>query len=169
MPQNHWTLISSRNPNLFIWTGDSVYAPNNKLDGLQRAYKLMSSNLNYTKFIRNTEIDGVWDDHGMWNTSFTYTILLTSRNCVDYGVNDAGRLISHRDQRQHAFLDFLQYPKDSILRTQDGLYHYNDIVMNSIKIRIIYLDTRSHRDSHWIRSVGKKPIYILKIIGFYYT
>ena len=74
---------------------------------------------------------------------------------LDYGVNDAGSLIFQRVARQNKFLDFIGVDKKSPLRKQDGIFHYIDIFVDMLKIRFLFLDTRSHRDSHWIRSVGE--------------
>jgi len=78
-------------------------------------------------------------------------------------VNDAGRWITDRARRQAAFLDFLG-TKSDVLREQDGLYHYKDFIIKrteNIRIRVIFLDVRSHRDSHLVRSVGNFVAVIL--------
>lgn len=135
-PQDFWHIISMYKPKTFLWTGDSVYASNTSLNGVIAAYGLLASNSLYKRFANSTIIDGVWDDH-------------------DYGVNDGGRYVNFRRERQQAFLDFLGIDSESVLRYQEGIYHYSDHVINSLSIRIIFLDTRFQRDSHWIRSLGE--------------
>lgn len=85
------------------------------------------------------EVDGIWDDH-------------------DYGVNDAGRWITDQVQRQQIFSDFIRLhsssPNNIRAETRSTLYHDVDLDMSGVLVKFIFLDTRSYRDSHWIRSVG---------------
>ena len=85
------------------------------------------------------EVDGIWDDH-------------------DYGVNDAGRWITDQDHRQQIFSDFIRFhsssPDYSQAEARNTLYHDVDFEISGILVKFIFLDTRSYRDSHWIRSVG---------------
>lgn len=151
LPQEFWSNILAKGPDLFIWTGDSIYAASNRLNGITDAYSYLLSNKQYQEFRNNIKIDGVWDDHGIWCFNRNYNG--HNRLFSDYGVNDAGRHIADKKLRQRAFLSFLGI-QDSVLSEQDGLYHFSDITLNDEKVRFIYLDTRSHRDPHWIRSVG---------------
>ena len=51
-----------------------------------------------------------------------------------------------RRESQQAFLDFLQVPADSPRRTREGVYSFQDLGPKGKQIRLIFLDTRYHRD-----------------------
>jgi alkaline phosphatase D len=149
-PQNYWEQISSHlHPRLFLWLGDAVYAKSNKLAGLEKAFNSLLNNHFYSNFVKTTEIDGVWDDH-------------------DYGINDAGNHITDRNKRQKVYVDFLIKSSASFassssiasefseLLNHDGLYHSRkDVLDHNVTVKTIFLDTRSFRDIHYIRSLGE--------------
>jgi alkaline phosphatase D len=136
-PQNHWSVISSKNPSLFIFLGDSVYAKNNSIEGLETAFQNLSLNKFFREFRQTTEIIAVWDDH-------------------DYGVNDAGRHVSRKQLRQQSFLNYIGDGAEDNRYNQDGLYTSIDRrFVGGTTVKFILLDTRSHRDSHYIRSLGE--------------
>ncbi len=85
---------------------------------------------------------GTWDDH-------------------DYGANDGGKEYPLKAESQQAFLDFFEFPKDSKLRTQEGVYHAKTIKDGDKTVQLIMLDTRYHRDSivknPYGRPEGKGP------------
>jgi hypothetical protein len=64
LPQSFWPIISSYNPDLFIWLGDSVYAKDNTISGLLDAYHILNTNSYYDQFRKKHAIVGTWDDHG---------------------------------------------------------------------------------------------------------
>jgi hypothetical protein len=150
--QSHWDAITSQistNPELFVWTGDAIYAKNNTLDGLDAAYselltqapyqspsikndKKRSIDTPYMNFLSTTDsgiADGIWDDH-------------------DLGINDAGN-VPDREDRAKKYVEFIstpskvtlkehdssidveQYEKEQLWKQQikknNGMYHYRDI------------------------------------------
>ena len=141
-PQSHWPLIQSFDPSLFLWLGDAVYPKKGKsIEGLRFAFQNLTDNSLYHSFISNTSIDGIWDDH-------------------DYGINDAGRNVPDREYRQEEFIKFMQQGRAkedawNSLRKQDGLYHSYDTNLAGLRTKFIFLDTRSHRDRHFIPSLGE--------------
>ena len=71
-PQPLWPVIGSQDPQLWLWTGDAVYA-HGSAAALARAVDRQRRNANYSAFAKGVVVvDGAWDDH-------------------DLGVNDAGR------------------------------------------------------------------------------
>jgi alkaline phosphatase D len=81
--------------------------------------------------------------------------------CTDYGVNDGGKQVARKDERKSNYLKFLDFDqkkeKFDDIRTHEGIYYsriLRDTVSN-ISIKVIFLDTRSFRDSHYIRSIGE--------------
>ena len=70
-PQPLWPVIGSQDPQLWLWTGDAVYA-HGSAAALARAVDRQRRNANYSAFAKGVVVvDGAWDDH-------------------DLGVNDAG-------------------------------------------------------------------------------
>jgi phosphodiesterase/alkaline phosphatase D-like protein len=139
LPQEFWKNIALQHPSHFLWMGDAVYAKGHSVDRLFQAYDTLLSNENYQRFTKGVYIDGVWDDH-------------------DYGVNDAGGYISNRLQRQVEYLTFLQKSGNTNIQPlfeQDGIYHTLDIPFDDRLMKVIFLDTRSFRSVHYIRSLGE--------------
>jgi alkaline phosphatase D len=137
--QDYWKQIGLFHPDIFLWIGDVVYSKKQSLDALKNGLQKMSQNEGYLEFIKKTKVDGVWDDH-------------------DYGINDAGKHVIDRLDRQKEYVQFLMKSGSEDLETllhQDGLYHSRDIMVKGISIKMIFLDTRSFRDSHFIRSIGE--------------
>ena len=181
LSQSYWKDIDSYHPSYYLWTGDAVYAKNHTIEALEHAYNMQVTNEFYRNFIHSNHvddhdnsscssstslpviIDGIWDDH-------------------DYGVNDGGRYVHQQDQRQQLYHDFIASSnsgcnKDQHQSHQHGsnsndvqndyaspllasssspsnLYHSRDIHLDGLKIKILFLDTRSHRDDHYIKSLG---------------
>jgi phosphodiesterase/alkaline phosphatase D-like protein len=70
-PQPVWQAINELKPQLFIFTGDNVYADTADPAKLQESYELLAAEPEFAKLRAGTPILATWDDH-------------------DYGKNDAG-------------------------------------------------------------------------------
>jgi hypothetical protein len=68
--------------------GDAYYAPNNTIQGQLHAIRHLTDNQYYSAFRERVAVEGVFDDH-------------------DYGVNDAGKHITHYHTRKLQYLQFL--------------------------------------------------------------
>ena len=152
-PQDHWERILSamrleggaqQHPELWIWTGDAVYAKNQTLAGLQAAYQNLSRNVLYQRFSRQLFIDGIWDDH-------------------DLGINDAGAL-PDRDARAALYYNFLNSGRllkrrpggvKTAASNKGGMYHSKVLKKGAGRCKIIFLDTRYSREPHCIPSLGQ--------------
>lgn len=154
-----WDVIGNKiKPQAFLWTGDAIYPPmkvkgDTPLNIMYEEYSQMLSNstLGYATFIKEkyliSGVHGVWDDH-------------------DYGGNDRGRELKQREDRRDAYLDFLGVPiSDNSRRHRHGLYSsiefgtysYNETNTDKVRnnrVKVIFLDTRWHREKHCIPSVG---------------
>ena len=118
-----WQEISKNQPDLFIWSGDVVYA-----DSMDRAIrtKIFNKQLtrdDYQSFIKSTSVSGTWDDH-------------------DYADNDSDRTAKNRPMLQETFLDFLQVDSADPRRSRPGIYTEEIYGDRQSHIRIVYLDTR---------------------------
>ena len=136
MPQHHWDIMLQNHGNIdaFLWLGDSVYPANHSINALSAAYTNLTNNVNYTKFIDKVGvIDGILDDH-------------------DFGVNDGGRTVDSIEKRRNLFKNFINfYQKTDSFISTDVLYHSTKLLSN---INVIFLDTRTYRDDHYIKSIG---------------
>lgn len=146
---NVWKTIAGERPQAFVWTGDAVYPPVRNiasLDLLAKEYSQMLQNdtIGYKQFLDSSDesmqVWGTYDDH-------------------DYGGNDRGHEMPNRADRSHLFWNFLNatrpFPKDDDGHPRQGLYY--SVVWSNV--RLIFLDTRWHRQHHCIPSVaGKFPL-----------
>ena len=160
-PSNIWDTIASKvDPQAFLWTGDAIYEPRGvkgdiPLDVMQNEYEqiLHNKTIRYGKFIHSGLLEGgvhgTWDDH-------------------DYGGNDRGRELKGREERRDAFLEFLDVPRNDKRWDRKGVYSAiefgednpdgePDELTENNKVKVIFLDTRWHRERHCIPSVGSHP------------
>lgn len=70
----------------------------------------------YRAFVKTTPVIGIWDDH-------------------DFGINDAHKGYTHREESQQIFLDFMNEPMDSPRRKQEVLY-IPTVAVNSFNLFI---------------------------------
>jgi alkaline phosphatase D len=127
MEQPLWDDIMAEDPAYFLFLGDNIYGDTENMDLLAEKYRQQNSVEGYQKLKENVQILGVWDDH-------------------DYGENDAGKEFPKKDQSQDLFLDFFNVSEDSFLRNRKGVYSAHDIEKGDLKVKILLLDTRYHRD-----------------------
>ena len=146
-PQDYWDIVTSYHPDLFLWTGDSVYAKRTSVTSLEEAYQNLTNNVQYQSFTKNLEVVGVWDDH-------------------DYGVNDGGSRVTMKEERRALFAKhILRKTHQSDL--PDHLYTIieRQLVPSGAKVKIILLDTRSHREDHYIPSLGQYKFPLFPLIA----
>ena len=62
-------------------------------------------------------------------------------------MNDAGVDYPYKKQSKELFLSFWNVPFDDIRRTREGLYFDLMYKINSKNLQILFLDTRTFRDS----------------------
>lgn len=150
---NLWNIISKQSPDAFLWTGDAIYPPVRdiaSLELLSQEYESMLTNhtVAYGSFQSTVpDIFGVYDDH-------------------DYGGNDRGHEMPDKNKRAELFWKFLnatrKYPTDHRGQQRQGLYY--SVVWNGgndkdLTTKVIFLDTRWHRQDHCIPSVaGRFPL-----------
>ena len=135
-----WDAVEAFDPDVFLWTGDAVYANGTTLRHLEAGLAEQLSRRDYQAFLRASEekgrvVDGVWDDH-------------------DLGVNDGGAEVPDIPARQSFYLDFLGLAPDAPRRGRSGLYKSITFGSNPRQVKVILLDVRSFRDHYVIPSVG---------------
>lgn len=127
LPQDIWKSIHEDKPDLWLWLGDIIYADTENMSKLENMYNRQKSNEEYVKFISETPVIGIWDDH-------------------DYGQNDGGKDFSKKVESQQLLLDFLDVSKDAPVRKREGIYQSYTFGVDSQTVKIILLDTRYFRD-----------------------
>ncbi len=123
-----WPEIIADQPDLFVWTGDIVYADHMSLSEMQSAYDRQKNHPDYQKLLAQIPVIGVWDDH-------------------DYGVNDGGKYYPYKEETQKILLDFLDVPEMDARRQKAGVYFTHTFTKHEKQIKIIMLDTRYFRDT----------------------
>lgn len=127
-PQVMWKSVSQNNPDVWIWTGDIIYADTQDMRLMSEKYGALKANPLYRAFANAVKVIGVWDDH-------------------DYGVSDGGKEYPQKDAAQTILLNFLDEPRESNRRKQKGVYTSYVFEEGSRQVKIILLDTRYHRDA----------------------
>lgn len=135
-----WPAILEEKSDVFVWTGDIVYADKSIENGnvtfvkeisnislLRKQYNELKNLPLYRQLGKTTRITGVYDDH-------------------DFGKNDGGKEYLLKAQSKNALLEFLDEPIDSPRNRQDGVYVSYDLGKKGEKIRLILLDVRYNRD-----------------------
>lgn len=121
-----WKYIIADSPQLFLWGGDNIYGdkkPNK--DNLMLKYIIQNNNNDYKKLKSKTPIIGIWDDH-------------------DYGDNNGNNTYAGKYISQQHLLDFLEEPKDSARRSQEGIYTSYTFGSAHEQVKFILLDNRFH-------------------------
>jgi alkaline phosphatase D len=125
-PQPIWGPIVAARPELFLLLGDSIYADTEDIKEMRALYARFADLPGFKKLRATCPVLGTWDDH-------------------DYGADDAGAEYPRKKESQQAFLDFLDVPKDSPRRTQEGVYDAAVFGPPGQRVQVILLDTRYHR------------------------
>lgn len=135
-PAPIWATIAAENPQLFLFTGDNVYADYNRgerikdmtAEEIQYAWNTLSSKTEFTDFYTKIPMMFTWDDH-------------------DYGKNDMGQDFALKDEAKAMMLDFFSVPESAPMRQRDGVYNSQIIGEAGNRVQIIMLDTRYFRSS----------------------
>lgn len=127
-PQPLWQPIVSNKPDIWLWTGDIVYADTTDMKAMESKYQSQKANKDYQTLLRTTTVIGTWDDH-------------------DYGQNNAGKEYTKRTESQQLLLDFLDEPANSPRRRQNGVYTSYIYGPPGKQVKVILLDVRYHKDA----------------------
>ena len=127
-PMPIFNAIKKDSLDLFFMIGDNVYGDTEREDlyELKLAYEKQKNNFNRMKL--NFSIEAIWDDH-------------------DYGRNDGGRDYPYKQSSKELFLKFWDIPKNDKRRTRPGLYYELVLQIGQERLQILFLDTRTFRDS----------------------
>jgi len=136
-PQPVWEAIRKLNPQLFIFTGDNVYADTADPVKLAGSYERFAAIPDFAKLRESCPVIGTWDDH-------------------DYGKNDAGEEFEGKQDAKDAFMKFFDTPEDSPLRRRGGVYDAKIYGPEGRRVQVILLDTRWFRGP--LRKMSKEEL-----------
>jgi alkaline phosphatase D len=136
-PQPIWEAINALKPQLFIFTGDNVYADSADPVKLRNSYGQLAAIPGFSALRETCPIIGTWDDH-------------------DYGKNDAGEEFEGKQAAKDAFMKFFETPEDSPLRKRGGVYDAKIYGPEGKRVQVILLDTRWFRGP--IRQMTKEEL-----------
>ncbi len=122
--QKFWHRIAENDPDLWIWTGNCIYAPPGDVAALQRAFLDQAKDPDYQLFKRRTRILGVWDT-------------------FDYGQRPGRADNPIRVEAQKLYLDFLGEPQLSRRRQEPGIFTSQEYGPPTRRIKVILLDVRT--------------------------
>lgn len=125
-PQPVWDAINGLGPDLFIFTGDNVYADSGEREVLAESYRKLGAVPGFAKLRASCPVLATWDDH-------------------DYGANDAGEEWAGKQVAKEAFMAFFGTPEDSPLRGREGIHDARVFGPEGRRVQVILLDTRWFR------------------------
>lgn len=125
-PQTIWPAIFAAQPELFIFTGDNVYARSNDIPDLVASYQTLARSEWLYKLTQRSSVLATWDDH-------------------DYGLNDGGADFPHKEIAKSHFVNFWNFSKKSVIHQRPGIYYAKTFGQGKQTVQIIFLDTRSFR------------------------
>ena len=136
-PQPIWEAIDEMKPQLFIFTGDNVYADSADPAKIKASYDKLAAIPGFAALRENVPVIATWDDH-------------------DYGKNDAGAEFEGKEAAKEAFMDFFKTPEDSPIRKRGGIYDAKIFGPEGKRVQVILLDTRWFRGP--IRKMTKEEL-----------
>lgn len=113
-------------PEIFVMTGDNIYADTHDMAEMKAKYEELGGNPLFQELRETCPILATWDDH-------------------DYGMNDAGSEYPEKKESQAQFLDFWKVRPGSPRRSREGIYDSVIIGPRGTDVQIILLDTRYFR------------------------
>jgi alkaline phosphatase D len=113
-------------PDIFVFTGDNIYADTERMDVMARKYGELAASPKFRALLKTSPVVAVWDDH-------------------DYGRNDAGAEYPAKAGSRRLFLDFWRVPADSPRRAHEGVYDAQVFGPPGKSVQVILLDTRYFR------------------------
>jgi alkaline phosphatase D len=134
-------VIAQDEPDLWIWTGDNVYADTEDPAKFRETYDLQLSNTAYASFVESVPfLTGTWDDH-------------------DYGVNDGGAEYPEKELAKDEMYRFLGVSDDDPSQSRSGTHRSYNYGPEDRRVKVILLDTRWFRDPIE-RTSGENAAYL---------
>lgn len=137
-PQPIWKTIGQHKLDLFLFTGDNVYASKPEQQPIAEQYRKLDLIPEYRAVREKVPFMATWDDH-------------------DFGLRDGGADYPGKENARRDFLNYWNYVRNSMPLEQGGVYHAKTIGPKKQSVQVIMLDTRYFRSPLKERpeSVGK--------------
>ena len=126
-PNPMWRALVNCKPDVWIWLGDSIYAPTEDMAYLKSQYEKQKQKPDYAELVRSCRVIGTWDDN-------------------DYGMKNGNGHYPKKAESQQLFLDFVDEPKDSPRRKQSGVYASYLFGDPGKQLKVILLDEYYNAD-----------------------
>jgi alkaline phosphatase D len=140
-PQPTLDVALAKDPDLFIYLGDNMYANTYDPRKLQQFYHTMYGRPEFCRLKNAVPLLATWDDH-------------------DYANNDEDKDNPIKVQSQQIFCDFWGEPANSVRRTREGIYmSYLYGTQPGKKLQVILLDTRYFLDNRRLNNGCGKNDY----------
>ena len=143
-----WDAVVEKQPDLFLFLGDNIYADTEDMEVMQAKYAQLGAQPGYQKLWKTCPVLATWDDH-------------------DYGVNDGGEWYPKKVESQKIMLDFFQVPEDSIRRKRQGVYGAFVFGPPGKRVQVILLDTRYFKSRHTKDSRSDEEKKSRNLVGWY--
>ena len=111
---------------IFIFLGDNIYGDTTNMTVMRAKYDALKNSRFFQGVKKKAPILATWDDH-------------------DYGMNDGGGNFAFKKGAQEEFYNWLDEPKDSPRRKQEGVYSAHIYGPAGKRVQVILLDTRYFR------------------------
>eukprot|EP01083_Nonionella_stella_P250810 866069_1 len=154
LPQPLWPSIVSRNPDVWIWTGDIVYHDRPNANRVGTLLALLVPQLVYHdrfRWIFGATEPRNYDynfqqqlDHPGYKQLLTNntTKIIGTWDDHDYGQDDGDYTNPNKYEAKEALLSFLSVPNDDPIRSRSGMYSFHSHTFGTITIDIYLLDVR---------------------------
>ncbi|MEX0728373.1 MAG: alkaline phosphatase D family protein, partial [Planctomycetaceae bacterium] len=143
-----WDAVVAKQPQLFLFLGDNIYADTEDMQLMQDKYNQLGEQPGYKKLLKTCPVLATWDDH-------------------DYGVNDGGEWYPKKVESQKIMLDFFGVPEDSIRRKRPGVYGSFAWGPKGRRTQVILLDTRYFKSRHTKDERADDEKKKLNLVGWY--
>src|SRR3989338_1148444 len=127
-PQLIWKSIEKNSPDLFIFSGDTIYSSTEDTKPPSAQFKKMNFIYEYRDARLKIPFMAIWDDH-------------------DYGQNDGVANNPEKDFYRAEFVKYWRYLRYVIPADQKALYHSKVFGPKNHKVQVIMLDTRWDRSA----------------------
>ena len=123
MPERPHTILKTIvgvNPDLFVFTGDNIYADTHNPRVMRRKYRHLAKSRSFQELLQTSPVLATWDDH-------------------DYGWNDSGADYPMKIESEEIFENFWNISADSEVRTRPGVYDAQAFGPDGNTVQVILL------------------------------
>lgn len=135
LEQPIWNAIVARDPQLFLFLGDNIYADTRDMAVMAGKYQMLADKRGYQRIRRQCRTLAIWDDH-------------------DFGENDAGGDYPMKEESRRLFCDFWGEAQDSPRRSRSGVFTSYLFGTAPRRVQVIMPDLRYNRTPLQLADLG---------------